>query len=115
LRHTAWGEHYCRCVVEQYEADKVAPLPPGTCTIATEVFDIAELRELILSFLPMIDIAWMERVNKAWQTSVRTSPQLRRELFQLPLADPVNPKRITGDEDDHSQNDSVSEGDSYAC
>lgn len=93
-QETAWGAYYCQCFIEQYQAYKVAPPPADLYTTSTGVFNVAELRELIMSFLPMLDLARMSRVNRHWYTSVKTSSQLRRQLFLKPLCDPVAPKKV---------------------
>jgi len=82
------GDHYCPCFVSEYLADKVAAPEQNDWALSTDVFDIPELREHILSFLPMSDIARMDRMSKTWRWSVQSSAQLQRELFLLP-AGPV--------------------------
>ncbi|KAK4545594.1 hypothetical protein LTR36_002944 [Oleoguttula mirabilis] len=92
FRHSDWGEYYCRCFLERYQADKIAAPPTDSYTASTQVFDVAELRELIQSFLSMTDLARLQRTNKAWRTSAQTSPRLRREFFLLPAGNAVAPR-----------------------
>ncbi|KAK4547113.1 hypothetical protein LTR36_001334 [Oleoguttula mirabilis] len=85
FKGAGWGEYYCRCFIDAYLADKTAPPECDVQALSTTVFDIPELREHILGFLPMRDLTRMQRVDKAWHHSVRTSPQLQRHLFLAPM------------------------------
>ncbi|KAK5126670.1 hypothetical protein LTR85_009604 [Meristemomyces frigidus] len=91
-----WGEFYCRCFIEMYLADKVAAPATDAHSLSTDVFLIPELREHILSFLPMQDLARAERVSKAWQYSLGTSPILQRQLFAAADGSTVMPVRHDG-------------------
>jgi len=55
----------------------------GMQAVANKVFDIKELREMILLELPMQDIIRLQRTNRAWHSSVtdkRAAP-LQRKLY----------------------------------
>ncbi|KAK3657598.1 hypothetical protein LTR56_002373 [Elasticomyces elasticus] len=48
---------------------------------AAAVADTAELTEMILLQLPLLDILMAQRVNRTWQQLITTSPDLQRALF----------------------------------
>ncbi|KAK5705545.1 hypothetical protein LTR97_002664 [Elasticomyces elasticus] len=48
---------------------------------AAAVADTAELTEMILLNLPLLDILMAQRVSRTWQQLITTSPDLQRALF----------------------------------
>lgn len=85
------NHQYCDCFVQQYLHDIKSPPAPDACSKSTEVFVLAELREHILSYLPMQDLACVQRVNKSFLHSTRDSLPLRQALFLAPVGDAVEP------------------------
>ena len=57
---------------------------PEVNDMAAAVFNVPELLESILYYLPMIDLISSRRVNKALYRLIETSPKLQRKLFLLP-------------------------------
>lgn len=88
VAHAAWGEIYCRCFIEKYLADKIAA--PAVDARAPHVLMLPELRGMILSFLPMPDLARAARLTRDWRDSVR-SASLQRQLFARPDGPTVMP------------------------
>ena len=48
---------------------------------STETFGIPELLEIILENATPRDVLLWQRVNKMWQTAIKTSPRLQEKLF----------------------------------
>lgn len=65
----------------------------------TQVLDVPELLENILSFLPDREILTsVQRVSKTWRSSIIGSPRIQRSLFLSKGKKPaVSPMRFTGD------------------
>lgn len=56
-------------------------------TIVAAFFNVQELLELVLFYLPMADLVRSRRVNKTLHRVIETSPKLQRKLFLLPIND----------------------------
>ena len=84
--HRSWGTVYCRCFVNQYLAAHQLKDSQGT---ANKVFDIPELRDMILSFLPMETLIQVERMNTAWRSSLERTLALQKTLFLKPTGAPL--------------------------
>lgn len=52
--------------------------------MGAKVFDIAELLEMVLFNLPMVDLLRSQRVNKQFKSMIDGSEKLQRALFFLP-------------------------------
>ena len=61
---------------------------PKVNDMAAAVFNVPELLESILYYIPMVDLIRSRRVNKALHRLIETSPKLQRKLFLLPSNDP---------------------------
>ena len=59
-------------------------------TIATKLFHIPELAELILSFVDVVDIMAMEQVNKTLRSIINQSPKLQIALCVKGSAEPAD-------------------------
>lgn len=59
-----------------------------TKSTVAAVFNIPELLDTILSYVPMVDLIRSRHVNKAVHRHIETSPALQRKLFLLPSNDP---------------------------
>jgi hypothetical protein len=60
----------------------------GVTSIVATVFNIPELLESILIYVPIVDLITCRRVNKALHRLIETSPALQRKLFLLPSNEP---------------------------
>jgi hypothetical protein len=58
----------------------------ASSTVAA-VFNVQELLESILFYLPVVDLVRSRRVNKTLHRIIETSPKLLRKLFLLPIND----------------------------
>lgn len=54
---------------------------PSAMHPSTETFGISELLETILENATPRDVLLWQRVNKTWQTAIKTSPRLQEKLF----------------------------------
>jgi hypothetical protein len=57
---------------------------PRMSPASLRVFDIYELLEAILLYLPMRDILLAQRVNRRWRATIESSKPLQRALYFLP-------------------------------
>jgi len=81
---------------EEYGSGEITQSSPREEPVMPTVFDIPELLENIISFLPHKDILInAQRVARAWQASVVASPRIQRKLFQRKGKQPaVSPVRL---------------------
>lgn len=63
-----------------------SPFPStSVTTMANQVFDVAELLEMVLSGLDMTDLAVSQSVCHQWRSAILSSPDLQRKLYLRPI------------------------------
>lgn len=92
LALTRQRHHIKLLIIERLRMQPVpqtVALTPGAdhdtaSSMATAVFNVQELLESVLSYLPVVDLVRSRRVNKTLHRLIETSPKLQRKLFLLP-------------------------------